>query len=133
MNDTAALDPAPRPLRSEPSPAPPANVDDVRLFTLAVGVMALSFADAAMTLTLIGTGMVREWNPFLAGLIDQDLQLFANVKMGLTALGVWVLSATDRRLPCLLPARPILKAVFGAYCLVIVYHLTLFHRTGLLP
>lgn len=118
--------------RSTSLPLAP-GVCDARLCALAVGIMVLSFADAALTLRLVRTGMVHEWNPFLAALLERDAQLFANVKMGLTGVGVWVLAAIDgSRLRSFLPARPILWGILGVYAVLLLYHLTLFHRTGLL-
>lgn len=107
---------------------------DARLLAVALGIMTLSFADAALTLTLMGTGQVTEWNPFLAALIERDLQLFANVKMGFTGGGVLLLAGIHHaRLRYGILVRRILEAVCLGYVVVTLYHLTLFHRTGLLP
>lgn len=102
---------------------------DDALFLLALSILLFSTMDAIFTLLLLETGMVREWNPFLARLIDTDIQLFANVKSLVTHGGVFLLVLlVDRRLFTRIPVRRILEGIFVAYCLVILYHLSLMLR-----
>jgi len=104
--------------------------DEVRrdgaLLLLVLAILLLSTLDGIFTLVLMDTGLVREWNPLLAFLIEQDVQLFANVKSALTKAGVFVLVVfVDRTIFRSIPVRSILHAIFVVYCLVITYHLIL--------
>jgi len=104
-----------------------------RLFFLVVAILLLSALDAIFTLILIDTGHVREWNPFLAVLLEQDVQLFANVKTALTSAGVFVLAAfVDRSLFHRIRVRRILEFILVGYCLLVVYHLSLLMRVFVL-
>jgi len=99
------------------------------LFLLVVSILVLSALDAIFTLILIDTGQVREWNPFLAVLLERDVQLFANVKSALTSAGVFVLAAfVDRSLFHRIRVRRILEFILVGYSLLIVYHLSLLLR-----
>ncbi len=105
---------------------------DEALFLLALAILLFSALDAIFTLLLLESGLAREWNPFLAPLIEADLQLFANVKSALTHAGVFVLVLfVDRSLFRVLPVRRILEAIFVAYGLLILYHLGLIVRVML--
>lgn len=115
-------------------PRPGGRHLDEALFLLALSILLLSTLDAIFTLVLMETGRVHEWNPFLAPLIDADLQLFANVKSALTGGGVFLLVVfVDRSLLGRIPVRKVLEAIFVAYCLVITYHLSLMVRLILQP
>jgi hypothetical protein len=99
---------------------------DEALFLLVLSILLLSTLDAIFTLVLLETGQVHEWNPFLAPLIETDVQRFANVKSALTTGGVFLLVVfVDRSLLGRVPVRKVLEAIFVAYCLVIAYHLSL--------
>ncbi len=104
-----------------------------RLFFLVVGILLLSALDAIFTLILIDTGHVREWNPFLAVLLERDVQLFANVKTALTSAGVFVLAAfVDRSLFHRIRVGRILEFILVGYCLLVLYHLSLLVRVFVL-
>ena len=62
---------------------------------VAISVLLLSLADALLTLTLISHGAV-EINPFMVPLVQGSGHGFAFWKMGLTALGVVVLTVLAR-------------------------------------
>ena len=62
---------------------------------VAISVLLLSLADALLTLTLISHGAV-EINPFMVPLVHGSGHGFAFWKMGLTALGVVVLTVLAR-------------------------------------
>jgi hypothetical protein len=99
---------------------------DGALLLLVLAILLLSTLDGIFTLILLDTGLVREWNPFLAPLIDQDVQLFANVKTALTKAGVFVLVVfVDRKLFRRIPVKRVLDGILLVYCLLILYHLTL--------
>jgi hypothetical protein len=65
------------------------------LLFLGIGVMAMSAADAFLTLRLLERGAV-EANPFMRLLIDTDVQWFVSVKLTLTGLGLMLLVYTSR-------------------------------------
>jgi len=105
---------------------------DDALFLLALSILLFSTMDAIFTLLLVETGMVREWNPLLAPLVDADPQLFANVKSLVTHVGVFLLVLlVDRRLFKRIAVRRILEGIFLAYCFVILYHLSLMVRVSM--
>lgn len=60
-----------------------------------IGVLLLSLTDAILTLTLISHG-ATEVNPFMAPLVTGSGHGFAFWKMGLTAMGVVVLTVLAR-------------------------------------
>jgi len=55
---------------------------------MVVGILILSCLDATFTLILMQAGIVEEWNPLMRALIEHDVQLFANVKMAVTAMAL---------------------------------------------
>jgi hypothetical protein len=94
---------------------------------LAVGllIVALSCADAALTLLLIAHG-AYEVNPLLAPLVRASGAAFILLKVGLTGGGIVCLTMLARlRVFGWLPVRLILYAVLLAYVVLIVYELTL--------
>lgn len=94
---------------------------------LAVGllIVALSCADAALTLLLITHG-ADEVNPLLAPLVRASGTAFILLKVGLTGGGIVCLTMLSRlKIFGWLPVRLILYAVLLAYILLIVYELTL--------
>jgi hypothetical protein len=96
------------------------------VFLLALSILLFSTLDGIFTVLLIETGHVYEWNPVMAVLLDRDLRLFAAVKSIMTNGGVFLLVAfLHRRILGRIPVRRILELVFGAYLLIIVYHLLL--------
>lgn len=65
------------------------------LLFLGIGVMAMSAADAFLTLRLLDWGAV-EINPVMRVLIDTDVQWFVSTKLVLTGLGLMLLVYTSR-------------------------------------
>jgi len=99
---------------------------------MVVGITVMSALDAIFTLILIGTGKVHEWNPVMALLIEQDVQLFAAVKTLVTTGGVVALAMfADRSVFRSLPVRRVLEFFFLAYAALMVYHLSLMARVFL--
>ncbi len=104
----------------------PALLRNESLLLLALAILLFSTLDAIFTLMLIETGHVREWNPLLARLLQRDVMLFAGAKGMMTHSGVFILVAfVHRRLFGRIPVRRILELVFGAYLLIMIYHLVL--------
>ena len=93
------------------------------LFFLAVGTMLLSSADAFLTLQLMERGMV-EINPVMRAAMDQGTALFAGVKLGMTAAGVFVLVFLAKlRFLNRFRTHLFLTAFFSAYCCLVCYEL----------
>lgn len=104
----------------------PALLRNESLLLLALAILLFSTLDAIFTVMLIETGYVREWNPMLARLMQRDVMLFAGAKGMMTHSGVFILVAfVHRRLFGRIPVRRILELVFGAYLLIMIYHLVL--------
>lgn len=62
-----------------------------RLLVVALGIFALSAVDAAVTLHLLGRGLVVEANPLMRPLLDWSLALFVHVKVFGTGLALMLL------------------------------------------
>jgi hypothetical protein len=99
----------------------PIDWHDPYLLLLAVVMLALSVADAFMTVTLLGGG-AREANPLLAFALSQHPYLFSVVKMTLTGGSVIVLVAVARsRLFRLVAGRTVFQALVLAYLALVLY------------
>lgn len=122
-------------------PIPIAGTDggdrDARLLLTALAILLLSTLDAIFTLLLMDAGVVTEANPFMAALIEADLDLFARTKTVMTAAGVVALVAlvnrplfptiTQRLFPGRnrFRVRNLLEWILLGYLVLIGYHLTL--------
>jgi len=94
---------------------------------LAIGtlIVACSGADAFLTLVLIGQG-AYEMNPFMAPLVGGSAVTFALVKVGLTAVGVLLLTQLARlRTFGRIPVGAILYSVLAIYGTLIFYEFRL--------
>jgi hypothetical protein len=94
---------------------------------LAIGtlIVALSCADAFLTLVLIGQG-AYEMNPFMAPLVGGSAVGFALVKISLTAVGVLLLTQLARlRTFGRIPVGAILYSVLALYGTLIFYEFRL--------
>jgi hypothetical protein len=90
---------------------------------LAIGtlIVALSCADAFLTIVLIGHG-AYEMNPFMAPLVGGSAVAFALTKIGLTAMGVLLLTQLARvRTFGRIPVGAILYSVLVIYGTLIFY------------
>lgn len=97
---------------------------------LAIGtlIVALSCADAFLTLVLIGQG-AYEMNPFMALLVGGSALGFAMVKIGLTCIGVLLLTQLARlRTFGRIPVGAILYSVLIIYGTLIFYEFQLLNR-----
>jgi hypothetical protein len=116
----------------------PRRAGDVTLTTvdwhhpqwLAIGtlIVAFSCADAFLTLVLIGHG-AYEMNPFMAPLVGGSALGFAMTKIGLTAVGVLLLTQLARlRTFGRIPVGAILYSVLIIYGTLIFYEFRLLAR-----
>jgi hypothetical protein len=97
---------------------------------LAIGmlIVALSCADAFLTLVLVGHG-AYEMNPFMAPLVGGSAAGFAMTKIGLTAIGVLLLTQLARlRTFGRIPVGVILYSVLVIYGTLIFYEFRLLDR-----
>ena len=110
-----------------------AGVDwyDSRLLYMAIAILLMSAMDATFTLMLMQAGIVEEWNPFMRSLMENDVQLFANVKIALTvfALIFLVVCYHGRVGRMRLPISWIFKATLFGYSALICYELVLLSLT----
>ncbi len=99
---------------------------------LAVGitVLLLSAADALLTLTLISHGAI-EINPFMVPLVHGSGYGFALWKMGLTAMGVVVLTVLARLRIWGRAVGGVLYVVLAGYIVLISYELFLLRNIPL--
>ena len=92
---------------------------------VAVAIMALSCADALLTLMLLNRG-AREVNPMLVSLVRGSPVIFVLVKIALTGAGIVCLTLLARlRVFGWIPVRLILYGVLLAYIGLIFYELAL--------
>ncbi len=104
-----------------------AGVDWHHPWWLAVGVLivALTCADAALTLLLIAHG-AYEVNPLLAPLVSRSPALFVLLKVALTGAAIVCLTVLARlRVFGRLPVQAILYGALLGYVVLIVYELSL--------
>jgi len=84
-------------------------------------ILILCFADALLTLTLLGHG-AHEANPLMDTIVHDDGRSFVAYKFGLTATGVIVLIMLARvRAFGLLPVSLLLYGVLAAYVWLVTY------------
>ena len=95
---------------------------------IATLILALCASDAVLTVILISHG-AYEVNPLLAPLIHGSGTLFVLVKVGLTGLGVVLLTLLSRlKAFGRLPVALLLYGVLGVYGALIAYELNLLAR-----
>jgi hypothetical protein len=93
--------------------------------TIATLILALCASDAALTVVLINRG-AYELNPVLAPLIGGSGALFVAVKVGLTGIGVVLLTLLSRiRAFGGVPVALVLYGVLAGYGVLIAYELYL--------
>ena len=93
---------------------------------MAIAIMVLSCCDATFTLILMREGIVQEWNPFMRTLIENDVQLFANIKTAITSASViFMVTCYHGTVLRTLPVRWIFKGIVLGYGLLVTYEVTL--------
>lgn len=94
---------------------------DSQWLAVALLIVILSCADAFFTLTLLANG-AYETNPFMAALIDRSPHGFASAKIGLTSVGVILLTLVARmRAFGRLPVGVVLYTVLLGYATLVAY------------
>jgi uncharacterized membrane protein YczE len=89
-----------------------------------IGVLLLSLADAILTLTLISHG-ASEVNPFMDPLVRGSGHSFAYWKIGLTAMGVVVLTVLARLRIGGQAVGNVLYVILAGYIVLVTYELSL--------
>jgi hypothetical protein len=97
---------------------------------VAMSVLLLSLADAILTLTLVSHG-ATEVNPLMDPLVRGSGHGFAYWKIGLTALGVVVLTLLARLRVWGRGVGTVLYVVLAAYILLVTYELFLLRNIPL--
>ena len=97
---------------------------------VALGVLLLSVADAFLTLTLISHGAV-EANPLMEPLVHGSGRGFAFWKVGLTALGVVVLTLLARIRIFGRSVGTFLYLALAGYVVLVIYELFLLQNIPL--
>jgi Domain of unknown function (DUF5658) len=94
---------------------------DSRWFAVALAIVVLSCADAFLTLRLLEDG-AYEANPVMASLLAGSPHGFALVKIGLTSVGVILLTAVARtRAFGRIPVGVVLYTVLLGYATLVAY------------
>jgi hypothetical protein len=92
---------------------------------IATLILALCAADSVLTVVLISQG-AHELNPLLAPLIGRSGVLFVAVKLGLTGIGVVLLTLLSRvRAFGRMPVALLLYGVLAGYGVLVAYELSL--------
>lgn len=90
-------------------------------------ILILSSVDAVLTLALISRGAI-ELNPFMEPLVRGSGHSFAYWKLGLTSIGVVVLTMAARlRIFGRVPVGSLLYVVLGGYLVLVGYEILLLH------
>ena len=97
---------------------------------VALMILLLCGADALLTLTLISHG-AQEINPFMAPLVEGSGHAFAAWKIGLTAMGVVLLTVLGELRLFGRTVGTILYGVLGMYVLLVGYELFLLRNIPL--
>ena len=97
-----------------------------RILYVALGVLLLSCTDALFTLNLLNAG-ATEANAVMASILDQGVEKFVAVKIGITAISVVILVTTARRkFFSSFSVEHLLRGFFTLYIVVICYEVYLF-------
>ena len=118
------------PRRSTDRPAAATDWFHPQWLVVGILVLLLSFADALLTLTLISHG-ASEVNPFMDPLVRGSGHGFAYWKMGLTALGVVVLTALARLRIWGRTVGTVLYIALAGYVVLVIYELFLLRNIPL--
>jgi hypothetical protein len=98
-----------------------------RILYLGLGILLLSCTDALFTLNLLNAG-ATEANAFMASVLDQGVERFVAVKIGITAISVVILVTVARRkFFRSFSVEHLLRVFCAGYILVICYEVYLFN------
>jgi hypothetical protein len=97
-----------------------------RVMALTVGICILNALDAAFTLILVQAGVAEEWNPLMRALLENDVQLFVNLKIAITSSALlFLIVCSSTRVLRGIKVERLLYGVLCAYMCVVCYHLML--------
>lgn len=104
-----------------------------RIVLLVVAILVLNALDGIFTLRLVEARVAVEWNPFMRRLLEEDVQLFANLKVAITA-GALIFIVVCAKIAIFgrrLRVERILYWILCAYLVLIAYHLMLLRLAGI--
>jgi len=104
-----------------------------RVLALVIAILFLNALDGVFTLRLVEAGAAEEWNPFMRLLLENDVQLFANLKVAITA-GAMIFVVACSKVTVFgrrLRVERVLHWVLSGYLVLIAYHLVLLRLAGL--
>jgi hypothetical protein len=104
-----------------------------RVMALTVGICILNALDAAFTLVLVQSGVATEWNPLMRALMQNDTQLFINLKIAITSSALlFLIVCSNMRVLRSIKVERLLYSVLTAYICIVCYHLVLLQAARLL-
>jgi hypothetical protein len=102
-----------------------------RLMALVIAISILNALDATFTLRLVSAGVAEEWNPFMRVLLQDDVQLFVNLKVAITSSALLFLVVCSNMVILRgVRVERLLHWLLGAYLAVVGYHLVLLGASG---
>lgn len=102
-----------------------------RILAVAVVILLLNALDAAFTLRLVSAGAAEEWNPIMRVLLQDDVQLFVNLKIAITSSALLFLIVCSNMVVLnRLRVERLLWLMMGGYLSLVCYHLVLLGMTG---
>jgi hypothetical protein len=97
-----------------------------RLLAVVLAILLLSALDAAFTLDLLRAGVVIEVNPFMRALVHEDIHIFVNLKMVITASAlVFLVACSKATLLSRVTVSSILYGLLFLYLGLVAYELYL--------
>ena len=96
-----------------------------RILYLALGVLLLNCTDALFTLNLLKVG-ATEGNPIMASMLDESVDRFLAVKIGITSFSLVILvAATRRKFFRSFSVEHLLQVICAGYVLLVCYEIYL--------
>ena len=116
--------------RRKTDPGGYVDIYDRGSWALAAAVMGLSFLDAVLTVVQIRRGVVREANPLMGEVLKWGgIYVFFSLKTAMTAFPLAIIILHKEWAL----ARYMARVCLLFYVLILIYHLFLVDRHGLLP
>jgi hypothetical protein len=102
-----------------------------RLMVLVIAISVLNALDAAFTLLLVQSGAGEEWNPLMRVLLQDDVQLFVNLKIAITSSALLFLVVCSNMVVLNgFKVERFLHWLLGVYLALTCYHIVLLRLAG---